>query len=230
MSPAGFTAIVPMKGHSQRVPRKNLRPLAGRPLFHWIVLALEAAACVARVVVETDSDEIERSARQAFPGTTILRRPPSLLGDEVSMNALLDWHLTQLDGEHFVQTHATNPLITAQTIDRAAAAFCAAKGHDSLFTVNRLQTRLYDASGTPVNHDPAVLVQTQDLPPLYEENSCLYFFTRSSFEHARRRIGRTPMMFETPALESVDIDDEHHFVLAEHLMTRRLERQEVAHG
>jgi N-acylneuraminate cytidylyltransferase len=216
-----LTAIVPMKGHSQRVPRKNLRPIAGRPLFHWIVDTLRRSAAVTDVVVETDSDEIAASATAAFPGLRILRRPSSLMGDEVSMNSLLAWHISQLDGDRFLQTHATNPLLSAHTIDAAAAAFAAPGDHDSLFGVTRLQTRLYWADGRPVNHDPAALVQTQDLPPLFEENSTLYLFTRQSFAKNGRRIGDSPLMFQTPPLESVDIDWEEDFAYCRFLLDHR---------
>lgn len=215
------TAIVPMKGHSSRVPRKNLRPLCGRPLFHWITDALLGARHVGRVVVETDSDEIAESASATF-NVPVIRRPKELEGDDVSMNALLEFHLSVLEGEYFLQTHSTNPLITAATIDRTIEAFLEPGEHDSLFTVNAWRTRFYWTDGRPVNHDPLVLIPTQDLPPLYEENSCLYLFTRSSFEQDRRRISRRPKLTVTPPLESIDIDELHQFRYAEFLMAERL--------
>ena len=91
-----------------------------------------------------------------------------------------------------------------------------ADNHDSLFSVTRWQTRLYGADGTPINHDPDVLLRTQDLPPVYEENSNLYLFTADQIA-AGRRIGDRPILFEIHPLEAVDIDDEHDFVLAEAL-------------
>lgn len=221
MSGSGFTAIIPMKGNSQRVPGKNVRPIAGRPMYHWIAGALQQARSVDRLVIETDADHIAEDARQSFPDAVVLRRPAELVGDEVSMNALLAWHLSQLDGERFLQTHATNPMISAETIDRAVAAFEADGDHDSLFSVNRWQTRLYYGDATPLNHDPEVLIQTQDLEPLYEENSCLYLFTRESFAKKGRRIGEAPKLFETPPFESIDIDEEKDFTLAEFLMRQR---------
>ena len=82
--------------------------------------------------------------------------------------------------------------------------------------MTRWQTRLYDADGTPINHDPDVLLRTQDLPPVYEENSNLYLFTADQIA-AGRRIGKRPILFEIDPLEAVDIDDEADFVLAEAL-------------
>jgi len=96
---------------------------------------------------------------------------------------------------------------------------------DSLFSVNRLQTRLYYQDGRPVNHDPGKLIRTQDLNPLFEENSNFYIFSRKSFfEAGGRRIGLRPQMFEIDKLEAIDIDDERDFELAEILYEKRFHR------
>ena len=93
--------------------------------------------------------------------------------------------------------------------------------YDSLFGVTRLQTRLWDELGRAVNHNPAVLLRTQDLPPIYEENSCIYLFTRETLLTRRNRLGERPLMFEIDAREATDIDVELDFVIAETLMTHQ---------
>ncbi len=87
--------------------------------------------------------------------------------------------------------------------------------------MTRLQTRLYDQFGHALNHDPAVLIQTQDLPPVYEENSCLYLFTRENLLKRNHRIGAHPFMFEIDADEAWDIDEELDFAVCEFLMSRK---------
>lgn len=216
-----------MKGHSERVPGKNIRPLAGKPCFYWIVAALEEASRVSRTVIETDDDEIERISLALFPHIRVLRRPARLLGDRVSMNPLIAYHLDHCDGEIFLQTHATNPLVLPETIDRAVDAFVEPGGHDSLFTVTPLHTRLYWPDGRPVNHDPTEILPTQDLPPVYEENSCLYVFSRESFHRHGHRVGARPKLLPMDALEAVDIDEEHDFAFCEFLMRKRLKGAEV---
>ena len=86
---------------------------------------------------------------------------------------------------------------------------------DSLFTVNKFQTRFYRTDGSAVNHDPNNLIRTQDLEPWFEENSNLYLFSRDSFAATNARIGRRPVMFETPRSESADIDDQEGWDIAE---------------
>jgi CMP-N-acetylneuraminic acid synthetase len=83
--------------------------------------------------------------------------------------------------------------------------------------VNKFQTRFYRADGSAVNHDPNNLIRTQDLEPWFEENSNLYLFNRASFAATKARIGKKPMMFETPRIESADIDDQEGWDIAENL-------------
>jgi N-acylneuraminate cytidylyltransferase len=215
-----FTALMAMKGHSERVPGKNVRPLGGRPLFHWMLDALRGSNHIGEILINTDSDRIGLEAESQF-GATYVRRPEHLLGDMVGMNPLIEHDLTQTQNHHFVQTHSTNPLITSATVDAAIERFLEPGDHDSLFTVNPFHARFYWHDGRAVNHDPSEMLRTQDLPPLYEENSCLYVFTRQSFAKHGLRIGERPVLFPTPPLESVDIDEEYQFQLAELLMKRR---------
>lgn len=219
------TALVPMKGHSERVPRKNVRPLCGRPLFHWIVETLQRSRYVGGVVVNTDSAEIAAQARDL--GCVVLERPAELRGDTVPIQPLIAHDLAHTTGEWYLQTHSTNPLVTTATVDRAIEAFFAQAGHDSLMSVTPLHTRFYWPDGRAVNHDPMVLLRTQDLPPVYEENSCLYLFSRAVFERRGHRLGDRPLLFPMDRFEAVDIDEEFDWAVAEALMRQRLGAQAV---
>jgi CMP-N-acetylneuraminic acid synthetase len=96
--------------------------------------------------------------------------------------------------------------------------------HDSLFSVTRVQTRLWDSLARAVNHNPALLLRTQDLPPLFEENSCVYIFNRKTLESRHNRIGERPLMFEIDRHEAYDIDDEIDFAFAEFLYKNKTGR------
>lgn len=219
----GVVAIVPMRHASERVPGKNFRPIAGRPLYHHVVETLLSCPAVAEVVIDTDSPLILDEAARVFPGVRLRERPPHLRGGEVPMNEVLLDAVARLDGDVFLQTHSTNPLLRAATISRAIQTFLAGRAeYDSLFSVTRLQTRLYDADGRAVNHNPAELLRTQDLPPIYEENSCLYIFTRENLVKRNHRLGERPLMFEIPRDEAVDIDEELDFRVAEYMMLARM--------
>ncbi len=211
-----------MRHHSQRVPGKNYRPLAGKPLFHYILESLLACPEISRVVVDTDSQPVMQGVQEFFPSIRILERPGNLRGDDVSMNEILLYDTSQVQADYYLQTHSTNPLLRSATLSRAVQTFLAnIPANDSLFSVTPLQKRLWDGNGQALNHNPAVLLQTQDLPPVYEENSCIYIFSRSTLEERSNRLGAHPLMFEMDAAEAWDIDDELEFSVVEFLMERR---------
>lgn len=212
-------ALVPMKGHSERMPGKNMRSFCGRPLFHWVIMSLQNSKYITRVIINTDSQAIAQNALEYFDCVEIVERPEAIRGDFVSMNDIIAYDLSQIEGEHFLQTHSTNPLLTTATIDKAIGCyFNSLERHDSLFSVTRRQVRLYWQDGQPINHNPQELLRTQDLKPIYEENSCLYIFSKTSFSQGgNRRIGLKPQMFEMDKFEAVDIDQEQDFMLAEAL-------------
>ena len=159
-------ALVPMKGHSERVPNKNLRPFCGKPLYHWIILSLQKSRRVKDIVVNTDSPEIAENIRRNFDRVKIIDRPDEIRGDFVSMNPIIAYDLSQLPGEHFLQTHSTNPLLNTETIDAGIELYFRNLGtYDSLFAVTRHNARFYLSDGRPINHDPQEMLRTQDLPP-----------------------------------------------------------------
>jgi CMP-N-acetylneuraminic acid synthetase len=216
-----LAALVPMRHHSQRVPGKNYRRLAGKPLFHHIIETLLAVREIDEIVVDTDSDLVMDGLRKNFPQVKIINRPDALRADDVPMNDILIYDTERVQADFYLQTHSTNPLLRPETVSRAVQSFLADyPKHDSLFSVTRWQTRLYDQNGKAINHDPSVLIQTQNLPPVYEENSCLYLFTRDNLLKRNHRIGERPMMFEINADEAWDIDEELDFQICEFLIQR----------
>ncbi len=214
-----IAALVPMRHHSQRVPGKNYRILAGKPLFHHILTTLLDVPEINEVCVDTDSSLIKSSLEDSFPDVRILDRPEHLCGDEISMNQIIAHDLSVVEADYYLQTHTTNPLLKAETISNAINTFLEnIKYYDSMFSVTRLQTRLYDIDGKAVNHNPAELIQTQDLPPLFEENSCLYLFTKQSLEKCGHRIGSSPYLFEIDPDEAWDIDTNLDFKIVDYLI------------
>src|ERR1700690_2654492 len=207
-----LVALVPMRHHSQRVPGKNYRLLAGKPLFHHIIETLLAVPEIEQIVVDTDSDPVMDGLRKDFPQVKVINRPEALRADDVPMNDILKYDTSEVEADFYLQTHSTNPLLRPETVGRAIQTFLADyPKHDSLFSVTRWQTRLYDQNGKAINHDPSVLLQPQDLPPVYEENSCIYLFTRGNLLKWHHRIGEKPMMFEINADQAWDIEEELDF-------------------
>jgi CMP-N-acetylneuraminic acid synthetase len=217
-----IVALVPMRHSSERVPGKNYRPLGGRPMFHHIVGALRACPEIDEIVIDTDSEVIRADVAVSFPDVRVVERPEHLRAGTVPMNDVLLHDTGRVDADLYLQTHSTNPLLRSTTISAAIGQFLDdGSAHDSLFGVTRLQTRLWSAGGQPLNHDPAVLVRTQDLEPVFEENSCIYLFTRELLVERGTRIGARPMLYEIPRDEAWDIDEEIDFEVVSALLAGR---------
>ena len=219
-----IVAFVPMRHSSERVPGKNYRLFAGRPLYHHIVQTLLDCPQINLVCIDTDSPTIIEDTAAHFPQVKVLLRPEHLRDGATPMNDVLLNSVAQVQADFYLQTHSTNPLLRAETVSRAIDQFLSQSEHDSLFGVTRLQTRFYDAKGKPMNHDPEILLRTQDLPPVYEENSNLYIFTESILKARQNRIGYNPMMFEIDREEAWDIDEDIDFRVAEFLYQQRLSK------
>lgn len=224
-----LVALLPMKAHSARVSGKNFRVLVNKPLFRWILDSLIAVDEIDQIIINTDARDIlaDNGLDNSFgDGKVLVRdRRPEICGDFVPMNTIIEDDLVAVPAQTYLMTHTTNPFLSSVTMRAALQAYDTAVESgdaDSLFTVNKIQTRFYRADGSAVNHDPTLLLRTQDLEPWFEENSNLYLFNKASFASTHARIGNKPIMFETPMIESIDIDTPEQWDIAEAVGTYKL--------
>jgi len=209
-------ALIPMRHHSERVPGKNYRDFAGKPLYHHIVNTVLKSSYISEIVIDTDSDVIKADCSKHFPTVMLLDRPENLRAGTVSTNDVLFHDVTQVVADYYVQTHCTNPFLKTESIDRAINLFIEYfPDNDSLFSVTKVQKRFWDKEINPINHDPNNLLRTQDLESFYEENSCFYIFSREGMIKRKNRLGKTPKIFELSKDEAWDIDEEIDFKIAE---------------
>lgn len=213
-----IAALVPMKYNSERVPGKNLKLINNHPLFFFIMDTLFKSKNISNVYLDTDSNIIAEEVLKFFPKTKVIMRPEELHGDHVSMNKIINYDLTKIEEENILQTHVTNPLLTTKTIDKACEMFLTKNSHDSVFSTTEIQNRFYDKNIRPINHDPKKLIRTQDLDPLFLENSNFYIFSKDSFKNANARIGLKPQMYAMDSYESLDIDNPKDFEIAKILL------------
>lgn len=214
-----LVALLPMKANSERVRGKNFKNFAGKPLYLWMLEKLLSMPAIDLVVINTDAASIlQENNLPQHPKLVVRQRPAEICGDFVSMNKIIEDDLENISAENYLMTHTTNPLLSATTMERGIKMYLQKKAEgsaDSLFSVNHFQARFYRKDATPINHDPNELKRTQDLEPWYEENSNFYLFSRESFAQSHSRIGKRPILFPTARIESVDIDDQETWELAE---------------
>ena len=210
-------AILPIRAGSLRVKHKNITLINGKPLYMYIVNTLKNVDQIDKIIINTDYEIIKESFIND-PRVNVMDRDKKLRGN-CDINLVIQKVLEKSEGELFLQTHATNPLLSAETINSAIDYFQKHKDEfDSLFSVTKVQKRFWSDKPEPVNHSLLDEPTTQNLVSLYEENSCFYIFSRTSFEKHHNRIGSTPYIYSTPKIESVDIDDMEDLELVTRLL------------
>jgi N-acylneuraminate cytidylyltransferase len=215
-------ALIPIKHNSERVPEKNYRDFNGKPLFFWIINTLLNSNYINKIIIDTDSllikELIPKYFNENMNRIIIYDRPIHLHGGHVATNDLFVNVIRELnlDADYYFQTHTTNPLLKTSTVNKALEQFLIKKkeGYDSLFSVNTHHTRFYDKNGDDLNHNRFKLIPTQDLEPIYEENSCIYIFTKKSLFEFNARIAKKAFLFRMSNIESTDIDWPEDFELA----------------
>jgi len=212
-------ALIFMKGVSERIPGKNLKKLNGKPLFHWIMESLNKSKYIDEIIINTDSKEIAKNASSNF-NVTIHMRPEHLLDIHSNeANQIIAYDLSITEGEHFLQTHSTNPLLSTESLDKAIELyFSKIEKYNSLMSVTKVSKRFYSHQGKPINHNPNNVKKTQEINPLFEENSLIYIFSKSSFSKKKNRVGSCPLFFPISPYEAIDIDEPIDFELAESFM------------
>ena len=209
------TAVIIARGGSSRLPGKNMKDFHGNPLVAHKVKQLLACRSVTNVVVGSDCDEILSAARDA--GATTVKRAPEFCDEKTrSWNEVIADMCGKVDGDVILWAHCTNPLIHADTYDRAVSAFMSGD-KDSLVSVTRLQSHLW-LHGEPFNFDPKSKVHpvARDLEPVFYQNGGIFIARREDMI-SWRYVYNDPLLFEIGAIESSDIDTPEDFMIAEAL-------------
>lgn len=216
-------ALIPIKHNSERVPGKNYRDFNGNPLFYWIINTLLKSKYINKVIIDTDSPTIKSLIPKYFSDymnqIIIYDRPKHLHGGHIATNDLFINVINELklDADYYFQTHTTNPLLKTTTIDNAIETFLdkVNDGYETLFSVKTHHTRFYNSDGSDMNHNRFKLIPTQELKPIYEENSCMYLFSKITLMKYKARIGESAYLYKMNDIESTDIDWEDDFKIAE---------------
>ena len=216
-------AIIPARGGSKGLPRKNVRPFCGQPLIAWTIEAALQAEMVSRVVVSTDDAEIGETSRRY--GAEVVWRPEELSDDASPSEAALLHALQQLDAREgtlaFLQ--CTSPLMLPADIDNTVAAL---KHADSAFTTTPWHHFLWAKTpegAVPIGHSKTWRPMRQQREAQYLEAGAVYAMDIEGFIRAQHRFfGRIAMHIIAPE-RSIEIDSETDFLLAEVLMRQRLE-------
>lgn len=219
-------ALIPARGGSKGIPRKNLAPLGGRPLLAWTIEQARATPEVDRVVVSTDDDEIAHTAESW--GAEVLRRPEELSGDEASSESALVHALEVLcaedeEPELVVFLQATSPLRRPDEISRAIDTL-RREDADSLFsaaTVHGFVWRVHHDSLRPMTYEPAARPRRQDIGEDLVENGSVYVFKPRVLRESGHRLGGRVAVHRMDPLDSFQVDEPGDLELMERLLSAR---------
>lgn len=205
-------AFVPIKYRSTRLKDKNFLPFGNdnnkKPLLTFVFDTLLAANEIDDIYCYCSNPDVKKYLPD---GITFMRRDAYLDGDKVSSNDLLYYFSRDVNADKYVLTHATNPLISSETIDKVVKAVDGIN-HDSAMTVEKIQDLIW-IDGKP-NFNPTDAPLTQDIKPIYRETyGAICLERRIIQEH--RRVGYKPAFIEVSRIESIDINTEEDFHFAE---------------
>ncbi|HEY2798072.1 MAG TPA: acylneuraminate cytidylyltransferase family protein [Thermoanaerobaculia bacterium] len=217
-----IVALVPARGGSKRLPRKNIRPLAGRPLLAHSIAAARSAPEVTRCVVSTDDAEIAAVAREY--GAEVLMRPAELAGDTATTASVAQHAVERLGagarGDVLVTLQPTCPLRPPTLVSEALALFRGGD-YDAVVSVTKSQEKVGGIDGGLFAPAYAVGVRSQDLPPVYFENGLVYVSRADMVLGGGDLFGkRTAALVVDPLYARADIDTELDFEIAEFLLQR----------
>jgi CMP-N-acetylneuraminic acid synthetase len=202
-------ALIPIKLNSQRLPHKNILPIANHPLCWHLCNTLDQIKDINNVYVYCSDEEVKKYIPQQ---TLFLQREKRLDGDQIKGFDIYRAFISQVDADVYVLAHTTSPFIKQETIKNALAHVLSGE-NDSAFSAERIQTFAW-YKGNPINYDVNEVPRTQDMEPIWVETSAFYIFRKEIFTKYHRRIGFHPYIAEVQGIEAVDIDERKDFDLA----------------
>jgi len=223
-----YLAFIPVRGGSKSIPLKNTKLIAGKPLVHWAIDAAHECEDISRIVVSTDSDEIERVAlAYGSKKLSVHRRSAETATDDASTeSAMLEFAKSDDDFDAMVLIQATSPLLTAQDLTRGIAEY-ESGGHDAVLSVVRQRRFVWregEESAESLNYEVCSRPRRQDYDGLLVENGAFYITPRSALLETGCRISGSIGLVEMDEASYFEIDEPSDWTIVEGLLLARESR------
>lgn len=202
-------ALIPIKLNSQRLPHKNILPIAGKPLCWYLCNTLNQVNQIDEVYVYCSDEEVIKYIPEK---TKFKRRDKRLDMDSVKGMDIYEKFISEIDADVYVLAHTTSPFIKKTSVENALNHVLSGE-NDSAFSAQRVQTFAW-YEGKPINYDLTDVPRTQDIEPIWVETSAFFIFRKEIFTEHHRRIGFNPYIQEVSGIEAVDIDEPKDYELA----------------
>lgn len=212
--------LIPMRGGSKSIPKKNIKLLNNKPLFYWSLSEAIKSKTMEKIFVSSDSQEILDSVATLFPNVELIMRPSEFASDTASTESVIEHFTSIQDYQKLTLIQITSPLTTSADFQEAHEKFNLNK-YDSLFT-GVLQKRFYwSLDSKPLNYDPMNRPRRQDFDGHVVENGAFYIFKKENFLKYHNRLGGKigcHLMTEDNLFE---IDEPLDFIILENIMNLR---------
>jgi CMP-N-acetylneuraminic acid synthetase len=219
-----WVALMPLRGGSRSIPSKNVRRLAGRPLFAWSLEAAVESGCFAEIYVSTDSSEIGDAVEREFSShVRVIGRPAATATDTAGTESVMLEFQERVAFDVLGLIQATSPLTQADDLRRAQRRF-SDEGADSLLTAVESKRFFWTRDGAPVNYDPANRPLRQQFRGFLMENGAFYFTRAATLRTCRARLGGKIVIYQMPDETGVEVDEPLDWLVAEHLILERTGR------
>lgn len=218
-------AFIPVRGGSKSIPLKNIKPFCGKPLVCWNIEALEQCRQIDRIIVATDSAEIENVVRERhYSKTEIYRRRPENASDTASTESVMLEYIAakKLSEETvFILVQATSPLTQTEHFDGAMEMYKSG-AYDSILTCVRNKRFFWNADGTSHNYDYRKRPRRQEFDGMFMENGAFYINTVGNIIRDKNRLSGKIGIYEMPEYTSIEIDEPDDWTILEQLMARHV--------
>ncbi len=214
-------ALIPLRGGSKSIPKKNIRPMAGKPLCYWSLSSAFRSELFDRIIVSTDSDEIADVIKGFEYDIEVIKRPAHLATDKATTESVMLHIAESVDFDLLFTIQATSPMVTPDDLIFAYKMFID-RGFDSLLTGVRVKRFFWSFDGRPLNYDPSRRPMRQDFSGVLMENGAFYITKRHILVNQQCRLGGKIGIYEMDESKSIDIDEPSDWELAEKLLNKRI--------
>lgn len=202
-------ALIPIKLNSQRLPHKNILPIAGYPLCWHLCNTLLHSKGIDEVYVYCSDETITDYIPE---GIIFKKRERWLDGDLVKGFDIYRNFVNEVDADVYVLAHTTSPFIKISSVENALSHVLSGE-NDSAFSAEKIQTFAW-YQGKPINYNLDDVPRTQDMEPIWVETSAFFMFKKDIFTIHNRRIGFNPYIQEVSGIEAIDIDEKKDYDMA----------------
>ena len=213
-------ALVPLRGGSKSIPKKNIKLIAGQPLCAWVLRAAIASGIFSKVVISTNSNEIADVVNKLQLGVEVIERPDHLATDTASTESVMLHAVENLDFYVLTTIQATSPLVLPDDFTLAYKKMCE-ENLDSIVTGVRTKRFFWEDNGKPLNYDPQKRPRRQDFQGVIMENGAFYMTKRSILKKYKCRLGGKIGVCEMGADSAVEIDEPEDWCKVEKLLIKR---------